>query len=198
MSAWIVGLTGGVASGKSHVLRLFMDLGVPTIEADDVARTVVALGSPALATIAQHFGPQMLETDGSLNRRALREVVFNHPEALRELEAITHPQIRVHLKQWIDALQAPYGVLSAAILLERGLADLTDRVLVVDTPEHTQIQRLTVRDGISIDLAQAMLNRQWTRAERLARADDVLENPDPPSDLRAQVLALHQFYLRGK
>lgn len=190
----VVGLTGGVASGKSHALGLFAGLGVPTIEADDVGRAVVAPGSPALAEIAQAFGVQMLLADGSLDRRALREVVFNNAAALKRLEAITHPHIRRQLGQWLALQTAPYCILSAAILLERGLSTLTQRVLVVDAPEADQVRRVMLRDQISEALARQMLARQYSRAERLAAAHEVIENPDPLQDLAPQVLALHNRY----
>ncbi len=190
----VVGLTGGVASGKSHVLQLFASLGVPTLEADDVGRAVVAVGEPALTEIAQCFGVHLLQADGSLDRRALRKVVFDDAAALQQLEAITHPHIRARLSAWLAAQTAPYCILSAAILLERGLDTLVQRVLVVDAPEADQIARVMRRDRIDEPLARQMLARQWSRAERLAAAHEVIENPDPPQDLRPQVLALHARY----
>lgn len=190
----IVGLTGGVASGKSHVLHLFQSLGVPGIDADDAGRAVVAPGEPALAEIANTFGGHLLQADGSLDRRALRSIVFADAAALQQLEAITHPHIRARLGQWLSAQTAPYCILSAAILLERGLVSLTQRVLVVDAPERDQISRVMRRDQIDETLARHMLQRQMSRAERLAAAHDVIENPDPPEDLMPQVLALHARY----
>ena len=190
----VIGLTGGVASGKSHVLGLFQSLGVPTSEADDVGRAVVAVGEPALAEIAEAFGAHLLQADGSLDRRALRSVVFNDADALKRLEAITHPHIRTRLRDWLAAQTAPYCILSAAILIERGLSTLTQRVLVVDAPEADQIARVMRRDQIDRALAEQMLARQASRAERLAAAHDVIDNPDPLRDLRPQVLALHARY----
>lgn len=190
-----IGLTGGVASGKSYVQGLFAALGVPIIEADDVGRAVVQPGEPALAEIAARFGAEMLLPDGSLNRPRMREKVFQDAAALRQLEAITHPHIRARLRAWRDAQTAPYCLLSAAILLESGMSALVSRVLVVDAPEQDQLSRLMRRDGIAEPLARAMLARQWTRAERLARADDLIENPEPPRELDAEVRALHQRYL---
>lgn len=191
-----VGLTGGVGSGKSYVLGLFARLGVPVIEADDVGRAVVQPGEPALAEIAAHFGPEFLLADGSLDRRRLRERVFNDPAALKQLEALTHPHIQQALRDWRDRQTAPYGLLSAAILLESGMHRLVTRVLVVDAPEPDQLARVMRRDGIDEALARAMLARQLSRAERLARADDVLENPEPAADLSGAVASLHQRYLR--
>ncbi|TAJ54892.1 MAG: dephospho-CoA kinase [Nevskiaceae bacterium] len=190
-----IGLTGGVASGKSYVQALFAALGVPIIEADDVGRAVVQPGEPALAEIAARFGADMLLSDGNLNRSRMREKVFLDAAALRQLEAITHPHIRARLRAWRDAQTAPYCLLSAAILLESGMSALVSRVLVVDAPEQDQLSRLIRRDGIAEPLAQAMLARQWTRAERLARADDVIDNPEPAGDLKPAVLALHRRYL---
>lgn len=190
-----IGLTGGVASGKSYVQALFAALGVPIIEADDVGRAVVQPGEPALAEIAARFGADMLLSDGNLNRSRMREKVFLDAAALRQLEAITHPHIRARLRAWRDAQTAPYCLLSAAILLESGMSALVSRVLVVDAPEQDQLSRLIRRDGIAEPLARAMLARQWSRAERLARADDVIDNPEPAGDLKPAVLALHRRYL---
>lgn len=192
--ALIIGLTGGVASGKSHVLSLFQSLGVPTIEADEVGRTVVAPGEPALAEIAAAFGSHLLLPDGTLDRRALRGIVFGDAMALKRLEAITHPHIFTRLRAWLAVQQAPYCILSAAILIESGMLALCNRVLVVDTPEAVQINRLMRRDGIDVALAGQMLARQSSRAERLVAAHEVIENPDPPGDLLPQVQALHARY----
>ncbi|MES2883804.1 MAG: dephospho-CoA kinase [Pseudomonadota bacterium] len=192
----VVGLTGGIASGKSHVLHLFESLGVPAIEADDVGRAVVAPGMQALDQIATAFGSHLIQADGGLDRRALRSIVFNDAVALKQLEAITHPHIRARLREWLAAQSAPYCILSAAILLESGLASLTQRVLVVDAPEADQIARLMRRDDIDEPLARQMLSRQASRAERLAAAHEVIENPDPPQDLMPKVLALHTRYSR--
>ncbi len=190
----VLGLTGGIASGKSHVLQLFGSLDVPVIEADDVGRAVVAPGMPALDEIAASFGTGVIQTDGSLDRRALRGFVFSDASALRRLEAITHPHIRARLRDWLSAQTAPYCILSAAILLESGLVKLTHRLLVVDAPEADQIARLMRRDHIDETLARQMLSRQASRAERLAVAHEVIENPDPPQNLMPQVLALHARY----
>ena len=190
----VIGLTGGVASGKSHVLSLFQSLGVPAIEADEVGRTVVAPGEPALAEIAAAFGSHLLLPDGTLDRRALRGIVFGDAMALKRLEAITHPHIFTCLRAWLAAQQAPYCILSAAILIESGMLALCNRVLVVDTPEAVQISRLMRRDGIDVALAGQMLARQSSRAERLVAAHEVIENPDPPGDLLPQVQTLHARY----
>jgi dephospho-CoA kinase len=191
----IVGLTGGVASGKSYVSALFEELGVPLLDADQVAREVVEPGTPALAAIARRFGPDYLLADGRLDRRRLRQRVFADRQARRALEAITHPPIRSRIAEWIARQRAPYAMLSAAILLESGLEALVDRVLVIDAPPATQIQRLIARDGVEPQLARQMLAAQMDRALRLARADDVLDNGDERRELRPAVRALHRRYL---
>lgn len=191
----IVGLTGGVASGKSYVGALFEALGVPLLDADQVAREVVEPGTPAFAAIARHFGPDYLLPDGSLDRRRLRARVFADREARRALEAITHPPIRSRIAEWIGRQRAPYAIVSAAILLESGLEAFVDRVLVIDAPPAVQVQRLIARDGIDPQLARQMLAAQMDRTLRLARADEVLDNADDGRELRPAVRALHRRYL---
>jgi dephospho-CoA kinase len=195
-AALVIGLTGGIASGKSTVGELFMDLGVPLLDGDHVAREVVAPPSPALAAIAARFGADFLQPDGSLDRRRLRERVFGDPAALRELEAITHPLIRSRILAWHAAQTAPYCILSVAILLESGMDRLTDRVLVVDVPVAAQMQRLLGRDGIAEPLARQMIAAQASREQRLARADDVLDNSAGREALLPQVQRLHRHYLQ--
>jgi len=190
----VIGLTGGIASGKSTVGNLFIGLGVPLLDGDHVAREVVAPPSPALAAIAARFGPDYLLADGSLDRRRLRQRVFAEPAARRELEAITHPLIRQRILAWRDAQTAPYCILSVAILVESGMNQLVDRILVVDVPQAAQLERLLTRDGIAEPLAQQMIAAQASRAERLARADDVVDNTRSPQSLAPQVARLHQLY----
>jgi len=194
--ALVIGLTGGVASGKSTVERAFRDLDVPVIDADQVAREVVQPGEPTLEAIVARFGVSILQSDGTLDRRALRALVFADEDARRALEAITHPAIRERLQQWRDGLSAPYGVLSAAILVEAGLNALCDRVLVVDASRATQRQRLMARDGIDAALAERMLAAQADRQTRLDAADDVIVNEEGMEALPDWVASCHAFYLR--
>lgn len=196
MSIFTVGLTGGVASGKTYVSGLFAELGVPLLEADEVAREVVAVGTRGLAAIAERFGAEMLFDDGSLNRRALREQVFADPDARRDLEAITHPLIRARVAEWRAAQTAPYCVYAAAILVESGMTRLVDRVLVVDAPEDVQLRRVQARDTIAEPLARQMLAAQAPRAVKLAAAQDVLDNRDESRALKPQLLRLHALYTR--
>lgn len=195
MSALTLGLTGGIASGKSLVEGLLRDRGVPVLDADQVSRDVVKPGEPALASIAATFGPDMLQADGSLDRRRMREHVFANPEARRQLEALLHPLIGARLRQWRDAQTAPYCVLSVAILLESPMRHLIDRIVVVDIPEALQVARLVARDGIDATLAGQMLAAQAKRETRLAAADDVIDNSGSRDDTARQIDALHPHWL---
>jgi len=190
-----VGLTGGVASGKSTAAEAFRALGVPLINADNVAREVVAKGTLALARIRSEFGAGFLGADGELDRPKMRQHVFANAEARRALEGITHPAIRERLVQWRDAQSAPYCVLDVPILIESGMDVLADRILVIDAPEEAQVERLRQRDRIREELALQMLAAQATRDVRLARADDRILNTGTVAALCAAVGQLHQFYL---
>ena len=190
-----IGLTGGIASGKSTVAEHFIALGVPLIDADQVARDVVASGSEGLSAVIAHFGEDFLDADGSLDRRKLRERVFADPAERKALEAMLHPRIRQALADWRAGLTAPYGILMAPIMTEAGFDALVDRILVVDVSRDTQIARLIQRDDIDTTLAEQMLAAQADRATRLARADDVIDNSGAPQAIKAQVEALHERYL---
>lgn len=190
-----IGLTGGIGSGKSTVSTLFAELGVPVIDADVVAREVVKPGEPALDEIAARFGQEILNPDGSLNRTNLRELIFADPQARRDLETILHPRIRSRMAEQLSALETPYALLSIPLLVESGHAYNLDRVLVVDLPEDQQIQRVCQRDNSSREQTVAILKAQCSRQERLAIADDVIENSGDLAALKEQVLALHQKYL---
>jgi dephospho-CoA kinase len=191
-----VALTGGIASGKSTVADLFAALGVPVIDTDVIARQVVEPGQPALAKISAMFGPDVLDSEGRLDRRRMRERIFTDPDAKRRLEAILHPAIRAEMERQSMAAKGLYQVLVIPLLTEGGRRDHVDRVLLVDVPEELQVQRLMMRDGVSHEQAQASLNAQATRAQRLALADDVIRNTGRVDDLRAQVAELHEKYLR--
>ena len=197
MSDFIVGLTGGVASGKSEVTRRFQALGVEVVDADVAAREVVEPGQPALARIAERFGAGMLLADGRLDRRQLRERVFADAQARRGLEAITHPAIRARVKAQAQAAPGPYAVVAVPLLAEAGRAAYPwmARVLVVDAPESLQHDRLMRRDGVDEALAARMIAAQASRTVRLAIADDVILNDGDPAHLDTAVAALHARYL---
>jgi dephospho-CoA kinase len=193
---WRVGLTGGIASGKSTVAALFAELGVPVIDLDEVAREVVAPGTALLARVLERFGPGVRAADGSLNRRALREIVFRDHAARRDLEALLHPAILARTEERLAAAGGPYQIVVIPLLAEGGGAARYDRVLLVDCDEALQRSRLARRDGADPALIEAALAAQATRAARRAIASDVILNEDSPEALRARVRTLHGQYLR--
>ena len=190
-----VGLTGGIASGKTTAANAFAALGVPVVDADVIAREVVAPGSRGLAILLELLGPAILTATGELDRAALRARLFADASLRGQVEAVLHPLIAQRLWRQADAVTAPYVLLVVPLLLETGLETEVDRVLVVDCPEDIQLARLTARDGETADTARRMLAAQLPRATRLARADDVLVNNAGVNDLNAQVQRLHQRYL---
>ncbi|WP_295970545.1 dephospho-CoA kinase [uncultured Xanthomonas sp.] len=196
MTDFVVGLTGGVASGKSELSRRFEAKGIVVADADLAARAVVAPGHPALAQIVARFGPQILQ-DGQLDRAALRQRIFEDATARRDLEAITHPAIRRLLQEQCRAAAGPYAIAAIPLLTEVGAHTAypwLDRILVIDAPEELQHARLMQRDGITADLAQRMLAAQATRAARLAIADDVVVNDGAAMELQEAVEKLDTQY----
>jgi dephospho-CoA kinase len=190
-----IALTGGIASGKTTVANLFAELGVPLIDTDVIARQVVEPGQPALEEIVKAFGPDVLDAEGRLDRPRMRERIFSEPKARQCLEAILHPAIRAEMERQSREAVGPYQVLVIPLLTEGKRRDHVDRVLLVDVPEELQIRRLMMRDGVTHEQAQASLNAQAARAERLAMADDVLRNTGRPDELRDEVAQLHAKYL---
>lgn len=190
----VVGLTGGIASGKTAVSDRFARLGVPVIDTDRIARELVEPGMPALDAIVTRFGRTVLDSAGRLDRAGLRARVFGDPQARRDLEAILHPAIRAEAMRRVDALDAPYCILVVPLLVEGGMHRVVDRVLVVDVPPETQIARLMARDGSTTEQAKAILAAQASRDQRLAAADDVIDNAGPQDALDAAVTALDARY----
>ena len=190
-----VGLTGGIGSGKSRVAELLAGLGAGVVDTDLIARELTEPGTPALARIAADFGVEVLSPDGALNRGALRERVFRDRAARVRLESILHPRIHDLMLERAAKLQAPYAVLVVPLLFETGQETLMDRVLVVDCPEETQIERVKRRSQLSPDEIERILASQVSRAERLARADDVIDNSGELAALAPQVERLHRSYL---
>ena len=189
-----VGLTGGIASGKSRVAEFFAALGVPVIDSDVIAREIVAPGSEGLAAIVRRFGPSVLRTDGQLDRRALRELVFADPAARGDLEAITHPLIRSRMHELNAEARGPYVINEIPLLAETGGRRDLDRVLVVDCPEALQVARVMARDHVDEAAARAVIAAQAPRSARLAIADDVIVNEGDLTTLEAAVRALHERY----
>lgn len=193
---YVVAITGGIGSGKTTVANQFAELSIEVVDADVIAREVVEPGTPALATIAAHFGSEVITPDGQLDRRRLRERVFTDPQAKGWLNALLHPLIRTEMQRQCAAARSPYCLLVVPLLVENRLTALANRVLVIDVDEATQIERTCRRDGVSREQAQAILAAQASRAERLAAADDVLDNQNgTPEAIKSRILALHETYL---
>lgn len=191
-----IGLTGGIASGKSTVAELFAALGVPVIDTDVIAREVVEPGEPGLDAVRAAFGPKVLTSEGRLDRRRLREIVFADAAKRRRLESILHPLIRQRTLARLEAVRdAPYAIVVVPLLVETNFGELVDRVLVVDVPVDTQLERLVARDGIDRSAAEAMVAAQTSRETRLAHADDVIDNAGDLAAARAQVERLHARYV---
>jgi dephospho-CoA kinase len=191
-----VGLTGGIASGKSTAAKFFGALGVPIIDTDQLARDVVEPGQPPLERLVERFGPSILTEDGHLDRPALRNIVFSDPKARADLEALTHPAIGVAVEQRSAEVGGIYQVLVIPLLVEKGLGSQLDRVVVVDCEEELQIRRVQTRDGSTVEQARAILNAQASRGARLKAAHDVIKNDGDMSAVRDQVEKLHARYLQ--
>ena len=193
---YVVGLTGGIGSGKSAAANLFAALGAAIVDTDVIARELTAPAGPAIPEIRSQFGAEYLTADGALDRAKMRLLVFQDPTARQKLEAILHPRIRAESRARIAAADRPYAIVVVPLLLETGAyRDLTDRVLVVDSAEERQIQRTSQRSALTAADVRAIMAAQLPRAERLARADDVLSNDGSMEELRRQVGELHAKYL---
>ncbi|HEX9584267.1 MAG TPA: dephospho-CoA kinase [Gammaproteobacteria bacterium] len=190
----VIGLTGGIASGKTAVSRYFEHLGVPVIDADVVAREVVEPGQAGLDAVVKEFGAEILDDQGRLDRRRLRSLVFEDSTDRRTLESILHPLIRQHMEAQLEDLDDDYAVLTIPLLLETGQADMVDRILVVDASESAQIERARKRDGVGELEVRRIISAQARRAERLAKANDVIENSGTLDELRQSVHRLDEFY----
>ncbi|UOV04540.1 dephospho-CoA kinase [Pseudoxanthomonas sp. F37] len=198
MSDYFIGLTGGIASGKSALEKAFAAHGVVVADADLIARQVVAPGEPALAAVVEHFGAGVLQADGQLDRAALRVRVFGDPDQRRALEAVLHPAIRARLEAICRAAPGPYAIAMVPLLTEgggRAAYPWLHRILVVDTPAAVQKARLMQRDGIDATLADQMMAAQASRAQRLALADDIVVNDGDIHHLQHAADALHLRYL---
>jgi dephospho-CoA kinase len=190
-----VGLTGGIASGKSTAAKFFGALGVPILDSDQIARDVVEPGQPPLERLVERFGRKILTPDGHLDRPALRDIVFSDPKARADLEALTHPAIGAAMEARSATAGGPYQILVVPLLVEKNLSSHVDRVLVVDCDEDLQLRRLRARDGSTEAQARAILDAQAPRAVRLKEADDVITNDADMSAVQSQVAALHARYL---
>lgn len=190
----VVGLTGGIGSGKSTVAGLFAERGVPIIDTDELAREVVAPGTPGLHQLVARFGTAILAPDGQLDRRQLRERIFQDEAARRDVEAILHPRIEARVRDRLAALEAPYALVVIPLLAETGGYPFIEHVLVVDASRETQIRRVMERDGIDRTAVERILAAQADRQHRLALADDVIDGELPLPALRERVAQLDQRY----
>ena len=196
MSRLIIGLTGGIASGKTTVANLFAAHNIDVIDADIVAREVVAPNTPALAQISQHFGQSILQSDGSLNRAKLRELVFSNQHHKEWLNGLLHPLIRQQVSQQLTNATSPYCLLVAPLLIENKMQAMVDIVLVVDSEEQAQLERTMTRDNSSEQQVRSIMSAQISRQKRLAAADDVIKNIGTIKVLTNDVKKLHYKYQR--
>lgn len=192
---FVVGITGGIGSGKTAVSDSFAELGIKVVDADLASRVVVEPGRPALQAIREHFGEDVIQPDGTLDRAAMRQRVFADEAERRWLEALLHPLIGEEIRTSLQSASSPYAILVSPLLFEAGQVEMVDRVLVVDVPETLQIQRTAARDGNSEEQVRAIMQAQTDRETRRSRADDVIVNDGSLEDLKAEVARLHQTYL---
>ncbi len=190
-----IGLTGGIGSGKTSATDIFSELGVPVIDADAISHEVVQTGQPALQSIAETFGVEVIGEDGHLRRDHLRKLIFNDLPARRKLEAIIHPLVFDGIAKRICQVTFPYCIVSSPLLLESSSAHDIDRILVIDVPETLQIERASQRDRSQSTEIKKIIDAQISRRERLDAADDIITNDRDLSFLRAQVETLHKKYL---
>ena len=191
-SSLIIGLTGGIGSGKSTVAEAFRQLGIETVDADQASRAVVEPGMPALLAIAEQFGSQIIQADGSLDRAALRQIIFTDPDQKLWLESLLHPLIRDWIIRRLEAATSPYVILESPLLFETDQHQLVDTTVLVDLPVELQIERACARDGNQADQIQRIIDAQMPREEKLSRADIVLDNGQPLDSLATRVSAVHQ------
>ena len=192
----VIGLTGGIGSGKSTVCQLFTELGAPVIDADVIAHQLVEPGSTCLEKITAEFGPEILSDSGELNRAHMRQLIFSDPEKRQHLESILHPQIRKEIQDKLAELNAPYCILAIPLLIEKNWNAMVDRILVIDAPLELQRNRALARDNNSEKELDAILASQISREARLSFADDIISNDDNIEILKRQVEARHEEYMK--
>ena len=193
--SFVIGVTGGIGSGKTAVTDRFQSLGVTVVDADLASRVIVEPGRPALAEIEVHFGANVIAEDGTLDRRALRGIVFSNPEERKWLEQLTHPLIGQEIMSQLQASQSAYTVLVSPLLLESAQHQMAQRILVIDAPVETQVTRTVSRDDTSEDGVKAIIKVQMDRETRLKKADDIITNDKTLNDLYNAVDTLHSTYL---
>ncbi|NHH89728.1 dephospho-CoA kinase [Pseudoalteromonas sp. MB47] len=195
MASWILGLTGGIGSGKSAISAMFEELGIQVVDADIVAREVVEPGSTGLEKITEHFGEEILTTDGSLDRAKLRAIIFADESQKQWLNNLLHPLIRESMLAQLQQATSQYVILVAPLLFENGLDQFCDHTLLIDVPVEVQITRTTARDNISVELAKQIIASQMPRADKQQKATDTLDNNRLLSEVKIDVQKLHEKYL---
>lgn len=190
-----IGLTGGIGCGKTTAANLFIELGIPVIDADVIAHTLVNKGQPALSQIKKTFGSTIINADGSLNRKKLGEIVFSNPRKKKQLESILHPLVYEELLCQLESLDAPYAILCVPLLLETKMQHLVDRVLVIDCPVEVQFERVKRRDQFTDERIYSIIDAQTSRQQRLSSADDIINNSGSTSTLAEQIKKLHNLYI---
>jgi len=196
MSKFIVGLTGGIGSGKTTIANMFAELGIELVDADVIAREVVEIGSKGLNEINAHFGDTILNKDRSLNRSKLRELIFSQPDERQWLNDLMHPMIRNKILKCLESTNSPYTILVAPLLFENGLDTLVNVSLLVDISPEQQLYRTIDRDSVSSEQIKNIIDSQAPRAERLLKADDIIDNNGTISVLKGKVISLHNNYLK--
>lgn len=190
-----IGLTGGIGCGKTTVAKVFAQLNIPVIDADEIAHRLVAVGQPALSRIKQEFGPYILSPDGSLNRKKLKELIFSDFKQKQKLESILHPLVYQTIEAELKQLKTPYCIICIPLLFETNMSHFVDRILVVDCAVETQIERVRSRDNMTVERIQSIIDSQASRAFRIEKADDLIENSGTDDKLAERVKKLHNLYL---
>ncbi len=190
-----IGLTGGIGCGKTTVAKVFEQLKIPVIDADRIAHQLVAIGQPALVRIRQEFGSDAFNPDGSLNRQMLRELIFSDPKQKQRLESILHPLVYQSIQEKLKQLNSPYCIICIPLLFETNMTRFVDRILVVDCPVETQIERVRKRDNMTMERIQSIIDSQVSRAFRKEHADDLIDNSETNDRLAEEVKKLHNLYL---
>lgn len=191
----IIGLTGGIGSGKTAVSDIFASQGIDIVDADLASRVVVEKGKPALDKISKHFGAEILSENGELNRAKLREIIFKAPEERQWLESLLHPIIAEQIRYELDSSKSPYCILVSPLLLETEQKDFCDSLLIVDVPEKFQVQRTALRDNVPEEQVESIMATQIDRAKRLSLADEIIVNDGTLEDLKKKVMDRHLKYL---
>lgn len=192
---FVLGVTGGIGSGKTAATDHFQSLGITVVDADLASRVIVEPGREALVKIEEHFGSGVIAADGTLDRRALREIVFNNPDERKWLEQLTHPLIGQEILSQIQASQSAYTILASPLLLESSQSQMTQRILLIDVPEELQVSRTVARDDTTEDGVKAIMKAQMSRTDRRSKVDDIIVNDQDLAHLHSEVEKLHQNYL---